>query len=401
MNYNMRIIFVTSKLNFETSGGSIEEIDLMMRTLQGLGNEVVAVTAFSDNNVIPHKPPYAVIEERISTPHLLGIQWGIYKILRKYEANADIFHIDAHMMLYGAGLYRLLGGKVPVVGFFNFYLSCWPQYISSLFTQPVVGFIKMCKNKLRWLVERYLGMFLANNLDACAFVGPQFMKMYEDFGLRANRHIVIGDPIDHKKIMVAQGIDKDSYVRRNKKDGPLTIFYSSRMSQGKGFDILLAGFAKVKNKDNFRLILSGGGPEECYVKQMVKDLGLEKYVNMPGWVSKQQIYDFYKEADIFIQADWWSVGTSISLIYAMIFGVPSILPGGGGLAWNAGGGALYFKYRDTDALARKIEQLAGDYDLRAQLSRGAHARLGEDEMNYEKQIGRWYQVMKEVVSARK
>ena len=259
-----------------------------------------------------------------------------------------------------------------------------------------VPVFKVLKNKLRWLIERYLGMFLANKVDAGAFISPPFMKMYQDFGLKLKHNFVMGDPIDFKKIMSEQGIVEDHYIRRNKKTGPFTIFYSSRMSPGKGFDILLSGFAKVKNKDNFRLILGGGGPEEKYVKKMVQDFGLEKYITMPGWVSKQQIYDFYKQADIFIQADWWPVGTSISLIYALVFGVPSILPGGGGLEWNAKGGALYFKYRDTDELARKIEELAGDYDLRAKLSRGAYARLHENQMNFEWQIGEWLKIMQKV-----
>src|SRR3989344_1515887 len=93
---NMRILFVTSKLNFKTSGGSIEELDLLMRTLQSLGADVKTVTAFSSNNAIPEKGPYEVIEEHITSKRLLGISWQVYKILKKYEHMADIFHIDGH-----------------------------------------------------------------------------------------------------------------------------------------------------------------------------------------------------------------------------------------------------------------------------------------------------------------
>src|SRR3989339_29442 len=98
----MKIYFITSKLNFKTSGGSIEEFDLMMRTLIELGNEVVAVTAFSEANNIPHALPYQVIEENIPRRGLLGIQEGIFKLLKKYEHDADFFHVDGHLFLYGA-----------------------------------------------------------------------------------------------------------------------------------------------------------------------------------------------------------------------------------------------------------------------------------------------------------
>ena len=48
----MRIVFLTSKMNFSSSGGSVEELDIIIRTLQKFGNDVVVVTAFSKNNQI-------------------------------------------------------------------------------------------------------------------------------------------------------------------------------------------------------------------------------------------------------------------------------------------------------------------------------------------------------------
>ncbi|MDO8592389.1 MAG: glycosyltransferase family 4 protein [bacterium] len=391
----MKIVFVTSKLNFLTAGGSVEEIDLIIRTLANLGNEVTAVTAFSLNNKITGPLPYRVCEEMIKSYRLLSIQAGVLKILRKYSSWADIFIVDAHLFMYGAGFYRKMGGKVPVVGFFNQFLTCWPQCVSSLFKQPKQNFFHKIKGKIRWWIEKYVGMSLVGNLDLFAFVSPALMAMYKEFGIRDNNKcLVVGDPVDIKKIMAKNNITPDSYRLRNKRNGPINLFFSSRMSPGKGFDILIAGFSKIKNKKNFRLILGGSGHEEKQVKRMVQDLGLQKHVILPGWVTKEQLYRYYSEADIFIQADWWPAGTSISLYYAMAFGVPSILPGGGGLEWQAKNSALYFKYRQLDDLARKIEQLGADYKLREEISQQCYVRLSEDEMNYENNIKKLYEKMK-------
>lgn len=383
----MRIFFITSKLNFETSGGSIEEIDFIIKELQSLGNEVTVVTVFSRNNKISAPLPYRVIEENVQANGLLGIQAAGFKLLKKYENQADFFHIDAHLFMYGAGLYKLLGGKVPIVAFFNMYLTCWPQWISSLLPQPKENILIKIKKSVRRHLERYIGVPLANQIDLLSFVSPTLRAMYEDFGLRHGKHdLVVGDPIDFQKIRRENGISEDSYIKRNKTSGPITLFFSSRMTSGKGFDILLKGFSKVKNKDNFKLILGGAGSEEKILHRFAEDLGISKWVQFTGWVSKEQLYDFYKTADIFIQADWWPAGTSISLIYALAFGVPSILPGGGGLQWNAGKGALYFRYRDTDELARKIEQLGSDPDLRAELSRNCAKRLADKDFDYKAHI---------------
>ena len=394
----MKIVFITSKLNFKTAGGSIEELDLLMQTLQNLGNSVKTVTAFSSNNVIPTKRPYEVVEEQITSKRLLGIAWQLYKILKKYEQMADIFHIDGHIFLYGAGLYKLLGGKVPVAAYFNYYLMCWPDTAISLTPLPRENILIRAKKKIRWLIEKYVGMPLANRINLFAFVSPNLKTVYEDFGLRRDPNtFVIGDLIDFQKIMRENGISEDTYLNRNKRMGPFLLFYSSRMIRGKGFDLLLHGFARVKNKENFKLVLTGIGPEAETLKKMAKDLGIEKYVEMPGWVTWERLLQYNKEADIYIQVGWKPEGTSISQLYAMAFGAPSILPGGGGLEWQAQKTAIYVRNGDHDDLARAIEKLSGDYDLRAEISKNCYRRIKENLMDYRKQIPIWNNKLKSLI----
>jgi glycosyltransferase involved in cell wall biosynthesis len=393
----MNIYFLTSKLNFTSSGGSIEEIDFIMQELLKAGHSITAVTVYSSRNDIPADRGYQVIEEDIRSRRLLGAQKEIYGLLKKYESKADFFVVDAHLFMYGAGLYRLMGGKVPVGAFVNQFLTCWPQYTSSYFPKQKDSLISSVRKGIRWALEKYLGMWLANHVDIYAFVSPTLRKMYTDFGMRdSDSDIIIGDPIDFAKIRAEGKVTETSYRDRAKKDGPIFLFFSSRMSPGKGFDMFLQGFARVKNKDDFRVVLGGTGPESALVTEMVKQLKLERYVTLPGWVDKEQLYQYYREADIFVQADWWVAGTSISLLYALAFGVPSILPGGGGLQWNAGEGAIYFPYRDAAALARCIERLGADPELRRQLSSNCYERLAKDDMNYPKLIKKFATRMEEI-----
>ena len=56
----MRILFVTTKFDFEIGGGSSPELDLKIRALKELGNEVAAVTTFSQNNRGPQPKEYPV-----------------------------------------------------------------------------------------------------------------------------------------------------------------------------------------------------------------------------------------------------------------------------------------------------------------------------------------------------
>lgn len=383
----MKVFFITPKLNFLTAGGTTDEYDLTYRTLQGLGEEVAVVTAFSGINNIPHQLPYRVFEENIDYKSQLGIQKGVLALLRKYSDAADCFFIDGQVFLYGAGLYRKRGGKVPVVAYFNRELTAWPENVSYFFPKPKKNFLLKVKQNARFYFERYALMPLANSIDLVCFSNSHLLESYKNFGMKIDgKSFIFGDPFDYRERMKKYGLTEDSYRQRNKRTGPLIIFYSSRMAPGKGFDLLLTAFAEVKNKDNFKLVLGGTGPEENFVKQMVRDLRLEPYVELTGWMTKEDLYRRFGEADIFIQAHWRRDITSMSLMTALMFGLPSILPAGGGLEWVASGSALYFKEYDADDLAAKIEQLGSDYDLRSRLSRQCYIRIDEPEMNHENRI---------------
>ncbi|MEK7084481.1 MAG: glycosyltransferase [Patescibacteria group bacterium] len=379
----MRIYFLTSKLNFTTAGASVTELDLLARTLQGLGHTVTVVTAFSHRNDHSVAVPYSVIEEQINAPRLIPLQWSAYQLLKKHAATADFFHIDGHLFLYGAGLYRVRGGRVPVAAFFNRELSSWPENKSSLFPHPPERLLRRLKQCLRHLVEKFLFMPLANRIDLCAFTNPFLQQAYADFGLRRPTRFIMGDPFDYQTSMHTYGITEDQYLKRNKTKGPIVLFYSSRMAPGKGFDLLLKAFAEVKNKEQFRLVLGGDGPEEPLIRAMIRDLSLEPYVSLPGWMSKEQLYNYLKQTDIFVQARWRTDMTSYSLLDAMAFGLPSILPAGGGLQWDAQDSAVYFTDGDYKELARRIEELGANPKRRADLSRNCYQRLKQDEMNYE------------------
>ena len=395
----MRIFFITTKLNFSTSGGSVEEFDLMIRTLGELGNEVSVITTFSDLNDIKEPLPYKLIEEQIDSAHLLGIQKGIYKILKKYEKDADFFHVDGHIFLYGAGFYRKTGGLCPVSALFNRELSCWTKNVSSFFSVHNKNYYSIIKEKLRWYVEKYLMIPFAKGIDIFLYTNPFLESAYKRFGLnKSNQPLITGDPIDYGRIRKENNITDTSYLEKGLQNRPITLYYSSRMAPGKGFDLLIKAFSEIKNKEKYRLILGGDGPEKENIERMVRDLDLDRFVEFPGWVKKDEVFEFYKKADIFIQARWRSELTSVSLSYALAFGLPSILPGGGGLSWVAGPSALYFEDNNHIDLADKIEKLGDSDELRRNLSMSCSERLSEDEMNHRWQVSRWNNAMKNLLN---
>ncbi|KKT28993.1 hypothetical protein A3G55_00495 [Candidatus Giovannonibacteria bacterium RIFCSPLOWO2_12_FULL_44_25] len=401
----MKIFFVTSKLkNPNTAAGSVIELDYMMKELMRLGNEVTAVTVFSKTNDLTEPPPYKLIEENINSVKLFPIQWAIFKILRKYEKDCDIFHIDGQY-IYGGGFYKFFGGKKPLFAYLIREPAILGEYTSFLFDNrswrekySLKSFWKLFKRKVRWFIERFILVRLASKIDYVSCLNPILNKMHYDFGLRPTANgLIIGDTYPMDETMRMAGITENYYRGRAGKNEKVVLYYSGRMAPGKGYDLLLAGFARVKNKGNFKLILGGSGPEEPQVRRMIKDFGLENYVELPGWVSREKLYEYLKTSDIYVFTRWGKALSALALVEATVFGLPSIVPARTGLAWEAGKSALTFEPENPEDLARQIEKLGSDSELRKELSRQCYERLKEPDLDSHQTVVAMNVIMKSLV----
>lgn len=372
----MRIVLITSKLNFEPDGspvgGSVVDLHLKAKGLSELWHDITVVTAFSDADRIPCALPYKVFERRILSRTLIGLQRGVYALLKEFEHNADIFYIDGHMFLYGGGAYRMRGGKVPVVGFFNIRLNAWADTGGTMIRPSLY---RRAKKKVRFFLEQTFGAPIANHLDAYIFNTPQVQKLYHDFGVgKKGQHAVIPDFVATKELGNRFSVSADGVRAHQETAEPIILIATGRMIPEKGFDMLLQAFARVTDKQKYRVLLSGGGPERERLEKLSDDLGVRPFVEFPGWVPREALYRFFAKAHIFVFPKWWIEYGSAVLTEAMAFGLPSIIPGGGALEWLTVGSALTFSNDSVDELTKHIETLGRDGALRVRLGEKALAR---------------------------
>jgi len=391
----MRIILITSKLNFVTAGGSVIDLHLKAKGLVELGHQVTVITAYSSANKITETLPYAVKEENIAAASFASVQYKVYHMLRKYESEADVFYIDGNNFLYGGGMFRMLGGRTPVVAFFNIKLSCWSDTQDN-YKKKQTLFAKI-KRRARLLVEKYIGVKIANRMDAFIFTTPMVEKLCLDFGFKKSNSNVIPDFVSTREIIDKQNLAA-GFINKRQTSAEITIFCSGRMIVEKGFDLVIKAFSLIKDKSRMRVIMSGGGPDAERLQKLTVDLGLQNFFSFPGWVEKSQLEKFFQQAHIFILPKWWPEYTSVLLIEAMAYGLPCIVPGGGGLEWLVEKGGLTFIADNAVSLAQRIEELANDGELRISLTKNILTKA--KELDYKNLAVRMEQVMRLVVSAR-
>lgn len=362
----MRITFVTSKLNFATAGGSVPDLDLKARTMQSLGQTVKVITVFSKGNDYTSLP-YQVAEENVNSASLLPSQSGLCAVLRKHEADTDVFHVEGQF-LYGAGWYRLLGGRVPIVSFFNRELISWPK--DGQTRLPL-------KQTVRLWLEKLIGTKIANRIDHFIFTTPNLHQSFLKFGLRGDRYAVWPDFVDPVALRASIGIGRLPTESRGIDKERFTILCSGRMIPEKGFDLVINAVSKLPEPAKIRVLMSGDGPEAQHLRELVKEKGLETQIEFPGWVEKRELLNLMAQSDIFILPKWQHELTSVLLLEAMSFGMPSLVPAGGGLEWLAGPAALNFAYDDPNDLADKLARLLADSNLRVSLASQCAVRLAE------------------------
>ena len=85
--------------------------------------------------------------------------------------------------------------------------------------------------------------------------------------------------------------------------GPPIILGAGRLARVKDFPTLLRAFRRVSRNREVRLIILGEGRWRKRLENMIRKMGMEKNVSLPGWVSNP--YAFMSRASAvrsFIQA---------------------------------------------------------------------------------------------------
>jgi glycosyltransferase involved in cell wall biosynthesis len=133
-----------------------------------------------------------------------------------------------------------------------------------------------------------------------------------------------------------------------------------KLEAQKDFPNLIRAFAKVRQVQKSRLVILGWGPDRPQLEALVKELGLQDDVDLPGYV--QNPYAYMARSAAFVLSSAWE-GLPTVLIEAMALGIPVVSTNceSGPSEILAGGkyGSLT-PVGDSDALADAILEVLSD-----------------------------------------
>ena len=142
---------------------------------------------------------------------------------------------------------------------------------------------------------------------------------------------------------------------------PPVLLAAGRLVMKKDFPTLIQAFARVRRARPARLLILGQGPERPVLQALVRQLGLEQDVSLPGFVANP--YPYMARAALFVLSSRWE-GLPGVLIEALYCGVPLIAtdcPSGPREILADGQYGQLVPVGDVAALTRAIETaLAGN-----------------------------------------
>jgi glycosyltransferase involved in cell wall biosynthesis len=292
--------------------------------------------------------------------------------LKKQIKNLKPDIIHAH----SASSYGLLGA---LSGFHPFVISVWGN---DVYNFP----------KKSWFFKKVLEYNLKKSdmLFSTSKIMAEETKKYTDKKIQ-----VVPFGIDIEKFKPKK---TESYFHEN----DIVIGTIKMIEKKYGTEYLVRAFTKVKvnNPDiPLKLLIVGRGSMTSYIKSLVKDLGIESDVTIPGLASYDKIPDYHRMLDIYVAVsieDSESFG--VAILEASSCETPVIVSNVGGLPEVVDNNITGFviPHSNVEILVEKMELLLDEY-LRKKLGKAGRERVVKHfnlKDNLEQMVDNYNEILK-------
>jgi glycogen(starch) synthase len=187
------------------------------------------------------------------------------------------------------------------------------------------------------------------------------------FGIAEDRVTVIPNGIDPEDLVAVD--DLDALRARFAAPDERLILLIGRLVYEKGFQVALDALPSlIERLGGVRFLVAGSGTHEAELKRQAAELGLMEHGTFMGWIGDDVLHSLYRIADLCVVPSIYEPFGIVAL-EAMASGCPCIVADTGGLREvvpNHDVG-LRFRSRDPRSLARMVERVLTDGDLRDRL----------------------------------
>ncbi|MFO1431849.1 MAG: glycosyltransferase [Candidatus Competibacteraceae bacterium] len=160
--------------------------------------------------------------------------------------------------------------------------------------------------------------FVKNIVVNCEDSAKDFTKRYKWINKKKIK-IIYNPVVSNELLEMAQETPEIDWFKE-----PIInpiILGVGRLTKQKNFHLLVEAFAKLRAKYNCRLVILGNGEDYGSLKDLAKNLGIEKDFLMPGF--KENPYSYMTRASVFVLSSIYETLPTV-LIEALACGTPVV-----------------------------------------------------------------------------
>lgn len=195
-----------------------------------------------------------------------------------------------------------------------------------------------------------------------------------EFRLRADAVTVIPNGVNTARFAPDEAKRQALRSRLSIAESDLALLTAGRLEKAKGHHLALRVAAHALGQGlPATLLVAGGGPDEGWLRQQARALGIADRVRWLGHVSHEEMPGVYSAADVALMLSIHSEAFPYAVVEAMACGRPVVASGVGGVPSAVAHESDGFLVAPGDvmAAAAQTEALARDAALRARVGRAA------------------------------
>lgn len=225
--------------------------------------------------------------------------------------------------------------------------------------------------------KRLLAWWNIRNLDAAVGGTGEALETLRKLGFSRAGYINPQFGLDEKQF---RRFHPSALREKMGLDKRFVIGFIARMTAEKGILTLVRAAAALDF--NFTVLAVGEGPAKKEAMELAGQLGVQKKILWPGIIKHDQLAEYMNCFDVFvlpsIPGPGWKEQFGHVVIEAMACQVPVIGSDCGAIPELTGDGGLIFRAGEDSQLARHLQTLHGDPDLREQLGLRGRKRVLEN-----------------------
>jgi glycosyltransferase involved in cell wall biosynthesis len=318
-------------------GGGAERV--MLNLAEGFshrGLDVELVLASAVGEYLGLVPPSVQLID-LKAPRVLASLPALVRYLRRVRPRALLSALDhANVVVLLARRLARMDGRVVI--------SVHNHYSSSAASSRKIK-VKILTLMMRWLYPGADAIVTVSHGvadDLTQTIGLDKRHLHTIYNPVVTPTLLtrLDEPVDHPWFMPGQ---------------PPVVLGVGRLTAQKDFPTLIRAFAELRQKREAHLIILGEGEDRTAIEGMIKELGIEHDVALPGFVSNP--YPYMKHAAVFCLSSAWE-GLSSVLVEAMACGTPVVstdCPSGPSEILEGGRCGMLVPVGDPAAMATAIE----------------------------------------------